>query len=117
MGDDLMHQEYKKTEKMIELENYARSLDEFIEIRRVSMAANIVDGVLIVGNRHFCPIMRMQIDNLSLDYSKHNIITDQGFIDQWGIFMSREEAFIVAERAGQIKKVFTNGILFSECYL
>ena len=85
--------------------------------RVVSMAANIVDGHLIVGNRHFCPIMQMQIDLLGLDYKKHNISHDQGFVDQWGVYMNRKEAWKVAEAAGQIKEVFTEGVLFSECYL
>lgn len=113
----MSHQEYHKTEFMLKLENYAKTLPSFNEIRRVSMAANIVDGHLIVGNRHFCPIMHMQIDALGLDCHRHDIGTDQGFIDQWGIYMSREEAWEVAKAAGQIKEVFVEGTLFSECYL
>ncbi len=81
------------------------------------MAANIVDGHLIIGNRHFCPLMTMQIDLLELDYVKHHIGVDQGFVDQWGIFMSRQEAWDVAKARGQIKEVFVEGTLFSECYL
>lgn len=27
---------------------------------------------------------------------------DQGFVDQWGVYMTREEAYQVAEAAGQI---------------
>lgn len=111
------HQDYFKSDHMIQLEAHAKSLENFNEIRRVSMAANIVDGHLIVGNRHFCPIMHMQIDRLGLNCRKHNISTDQGFIDQWGIYMSREEAWSVASKAGQIKNVLEEGVLYSECYL
>lgn len=93
--------------------------DRFNVQRVVSMAACIVDGHLIVGNRHFCPIMRMTIENLGIDpfNNQHDIGTDQGFVDQWGVWMSREEAWVVAKAAGQIKKVYTEGVLYSECYL
>jgi hypothetical protein len=113
----MKNQDYYKSERMIELEAHARKLECFHEIRRVSMAANIVDGRLIVGNRHFCPLMQMQIDSLKLDYRKHHTGYDQGFVDQWGIYMSREEAWGVAKARGQIKEVFQEGVLFSECYL
>lgn len=87
--------------------------------RVVSMAACIVDGYLIVGNRHFCPVMQMTMRNLNIDFHDyiHEMGEDQGFIDQWGVYMSREEGWEVAKAAGQIKKVFTEGVLFSECYL
>lgn len=89
--------------------------------RVVSMAACIVDGYLLVGNRHFCPLMRMTMDNLGISqyptHHLHHVGDDQGFVDQWGVYMSREEAWEVAKAAGQIKKVFTEGVLFSECYL
>lgn len=85
--------------------------------RLVSMAANIVDGHLIVGNRHFCPIMQMTIDNLKLRDENHCHDSEQGFVDQWGVYMSRQEAWKVAKEAGQIKEVFTEGVLYSECYL
>lgn len=81
------------------------------------MAANIVDGHLIVGNRHFCPIMQMTIDNLNLRDENHYHDSEQGFVDQWGVYMSRQEAWRVAKAAGQIKEVFTEGVLYSECYL
>ena len=111
------HQDYYKTEFMKNHEEWARSRESFTEVRVVSMAANIVDGHLVVGNRHWCPLMQMQVERLDLNCKKHNISTDQGFVDQWGIYMSREEAWDVAKKAGQIKEVFVEGTLFSECYL
>lgn len=86
--------------------------------RVVSMAACIVDRVLVVGNRHFCPIMHNTIELLGLDCSKHNIIHDQGFVCQHGQYMTREEAWLVAGAAGQIKRVTgEEGVLYSEDYL
>lgn len=85
--------------------------------RVVSMAACIVDGHLIVGNRHFCPVMQLTIDALKLPVEDHDCKEGQGFVDQWGVYMTRQEAWDVAKAAGQIKKVFQEGVLFSECYL
>ena len=85
--------------------------------RVISMAACIVDGVLVVGNRHFCPIMQMTIALLNLDISKHAGGKEQGFVDQYGVYLTRQEAWLVAKQSGQIKHVFTEGVLFSECYL
>jgi hypothetical protein len=59
----------------------------------------------------------MTIDNLKLDCKAHSATEDQGFVDQWGVSMSRQEAWVVAKTAGQIKEVFTEGVLYSECYL
>ena len=57
-----------------------------------------------LGPRHFSPTMH---DHITL-YDYHGIDSDkfkfgeQGFIDQFGEFMCRREAFEVAEEAGQI---------------
>lgn len=95
--------------------------ERFDTQRVVSMAACIVNGYLLVGNRHFCPLMRMTMEQMGISLSptehEHNVKDDQGFVDQWGVWMSREEAWEVAKAAGQIKKVFTEGVLYSECYL
>lgn len=86
--------------------------------RVVSMAACIVGGHLVVGNRHFCPIMHLTIEKMGLrDDAPHDMSTEQGFVDQWGVYMSRREAWDVAKAAGQIKQVFQEGVLYSECYL
>lgn len=83
--------------------------------RVVSMAACIVGGHLITGNRHYCPLMIMMMEKLGIRDEDEE--QGQGFVDQWGVYMTREEAWVVAEAAGQIKKHFTEGVLFSECYL
>ncbi len=113
----------KVTDQYVEMMMFAQPehglpvWERFETKRVVSMAACIVDGHLIVGNRHFCPIMNMTIENLGIDHKKHDVRTDQGFVDQWGVWLSREDAWKVAKAANQIKKVFTEGVLFSECYL
>ncbi len=57
--------------------------------------------MIVVGPRHYDATMREIILNLKedKDWSK----AEQGFIDQFGIFMGREEAWDVAEKADQIK--------------
>ena len=41
---------------------------------------------------------------------------EQGFVDQYGRFYTREEAWVIAEKNGQIKNhVSTPGTLYSEC--
>ena len=66
-------------------------------------AANRWEGVIVCGARHFDDIMRMQIgalhQNNKPDYSGD---WEQGFIDQWGNFHTREEALVIATEAGQI---------------
>lgn len=71
-------------------------------VRRVVCAAVLYeDGTMLVGPRHY--------DSTMLDqYKRHGIgMTEdqavQGFIDQWGKFMTREEAHKVASEQGQIR--------------
>lgn len=71
--------------------------------RRIVCAAirNKRDGSLILGPRHFDSVMRDAIKE-SKRMTWNN--ADQGFIDQQGKFLTREEAYIVATAAGQIIK-------------
>ncbi|ARK07913.1 hypothetical protein phiA829_093 [Aeromonas phage phiA8-29] len=54
----------------------------------------------------------------ALELNKRDGDYEQGFIDQWGKFMNREEALAVATAAGQINarrpKTFPETKLFSE---
>lgn len=56
--------------------------------RRVAMSACRVNGYILVGVRHFCPIMCMQMEAIGLTGDvferEHDMWTDQGFVDQWG---------------------------------
>lgn len=72
--------------------------------RRVVCAAIRVmsRGLVITGSRHFDTIMRGQ---MSASDPEERIIwglAEQGFIDQRGEFLTREEAHQVATAAGQI---------------
>ena len=81
--------------------------------RRVVCSANLFPcGTIIIGVRHWDPLMRKQAKAYGLN--KDGV--EQGFIDQWGVFMTREEAWIVAEAANQIiyRGNWGSGVLYSE---
>jgi len=74
------------------------------EQRRVVCAAiRAKDGDVMLGIRHYSPDMHKQI-RARKDGEKFSgkLDDDQGFVDQFGVFMSRAEAFLVAKAAGQI---------------
>jgi hypothetical protein len=81
---------------------------------RIVAAACIIDGTVFVGARHFDPVMRAQIKRAGLSPLTH----EQGFIDQWGRYYTREEAMDVVLVSGQpfdAKRNSGNGeMLFSE---
>jgi hypothetical protein len=92
--------------------------DPEIASPRVVCAAllNTKTGEVICGARHFDTVM-MQIIEAMGPVAKTNWRTaQQGFIDQFGNFLSREEARVVAEREGQIIRRFScpEHMLFSE---
>lgn len=82
---------------------------------RIVAAANrsSVDGILIVGARHFDACMRGQIKAMGRN---HTEFYEQGFIDQHCRFYTREEAHGVASENGQIIRRCggDEGTLFSE---
>lgn len=64
-------------------------------------------GLIICGS-----VIRAQIKAAGLT---HTDVEEQGFIDQFGVFLSREEAWEVANAVGQIfRKVSGEGTLYSE---
>ncbi len=71
-------------------------------------------GLIICGARHFDPIMRATMHKLGGFPYWGNC--DQGFINQRGEFLTREEAYVIALGNGQIKRRCggDNGTLFSE---
>lgn len=56
--------------------------------------------VTFVGVRHFDMLMNSQIRNCRLNLNKGEY--EQGFVDQYGVFMTRAEAYVVARDAGQL---------------
>jgi hypothetical protein len=83
--------------------------------RRVVCAAiRNEDGRIVIGPRHFDRVMQRSLEMMG---GQGWAMGEQGFIDQWGKFMAREDAFIVATAAGQILEKTGNqdsNELFSE---
>ena len=70
---------------------------------------NPANGKLLLGARHFDPLMHATAG------PNAKLYTEQGFIDQGGTFMDRREAWKVAEAANQIIRRFgCDGVLYSE---
>lgn len=67
---------------------------------------------IILGARHWDQFMHQQADAIGGEWAG----AEQGFIDQMGGFLTREEAWVIAESAGQIvRRVGGDGSrLFSE---
>ena len=57
-------------------------------------------GIVIMSARHFDTNMHAVCERVFGD--KPYGCSEQGFIDQRGVFMDRKEAFLVARSAGQI---------------
>lgn len=89
-------------------------MDERGQRRVVCAAVLYVDGVMLVGPRHFDATMRDQYRRLCIKVTEDQSV--QGFLDQWGSFMTREEAHKVASEQGQIRHRCggDDGKLFSE---
>lgn len=76
-----------------------------IEGRFVVCAACRYGDLIIAGARHFSPAMCSQLDRIREDRLIEADAmgkAEQGFIDQYDVFMSREEAYEVALAAGQL---------------
>lgn len=85
--------------------------------RRVVAAANRYGDVIVVADRHHSAFMNSQLKMLK----EAGLITtthtrDQGFIDNQGNFLTREEACIVAREAGQINQVRLKNNPFRELF-
>lgn len=74
--------------------------------RIVCAAIRNARGGIIVGARHYDGLMHTALNNCIdwLDWEDHSQIA-QGFIDQRGNFLTREEAFDIAEGNGQIIRI------------
>lgn len=99
-------QEQKVREALIQLgwkppAKKAGSKQEYFDdrmVRRVICAANrFPDGLILCGARHWDSVMCAQATALGIKGGNE----EQGFIDQYGVFMDRKEAMQVAKDAGQ----------------
>lgn len=78
--------------------------------RRVVCAANLysfkpesgIAPLIVTGARHYDKLMHAQIRSFDKNIWYNKIGEEQGFVDQLGVFMTREEAHIVAINAKQI---------------
>lgn len=87
--------------------------------RRIVCAAIRIRGaeadLIVAGARHFDSVMHGQLAHMVYLNPGAAKKADQGFIDQFGLFLTREEAFKVAEENGQLlNKPTIPGTLFSE---
>lgn len=73
-------------------------------MRRVVCAAiRAADGELLLGIRHYSEDMHKQlILREDADKFYYRVDNDQGFVDQFGVYMTRREAYHVAHAAKQI---------------
>jgi len=81
----------------------------------VVCAACRVNGTMVCGARHFDKVMTDQIARLPLRLSWNT--AEQGFINQFGDFLTREEAMKIVKENGQPFNIERNGgdvSLFSE---
>lgn len=68
--------------------------------------------IIVTGARHFDKIMRGIISNLKYDYKRW----EQGFIDQYGTFLTRDEALELVKENKQalVRKWSEYDTLYSE---
>jgi len=99
-----------------------------LQPRIVCAAMLMKDETIVPGVRHFSPEMRVVLHRMYGD-KYHVQVKEQGFVDQFGKFYSREDAWKMARLNGQIirptgweenpiahlpEKLEENGKLFSE---
>ena len=93
--------------------------------QRVVCSANrLSDGTIILGVRHWDEFMHQQMNailGLSTSGDKDEEISmirghEQGFVDQFGAFLTRKEALEIAKENGQIIRDlgYDPGELYSE---
>ena len=75
--------------------------------------------LVIPGTRHYSKDMALVLDQMRDKVVSEQVYgDDQGFLDQWGNYLTRKEALIVATHAGQINTRRQKGgpadTLFSE---
>lgn len=79
----------------------------------VCAAIRLEDGTIIAGARHWDTVMCGVVYKIKVRTKD----AEQGFINQWGVFLDRVEALVVAKASGQPLDMERNGstdMLFSE---
>lgn len=82
--------------------------------RIVCAAVRYLDGKMLVAPRHFDSIMHAQYAAFGITNTEDHSV--QGFVDQHCNFYTRQEAYVIAEANGQIRRRVggDEGKLFSE---
>lgn len=85
----------------------------------VCAANRFKDGLIIAGARHFDNVMHGNVQRIfKTDNRKYQCsMSQQGFIDQWGRFYNRVDAFKIVQENGQPFNLERNGsdnVLYSE---
>lgn len=74
------------------------------ERRVVCAAIRARNGEVLLGIRHYSKDMHRQISMRMDGANFHDLHDpDQGFVDQHGVYMTREEAYEVAKASGQLR--------------
>lgn len=80
----------------------------------VCAAMKMNDGLIVTGIRHFSPEMRKVLHRIYGD-KYHLKVEEEGFVDEMGKFLNREDAWILALTQNQIRKECScPGTLYSE---
>ena len=116
---------YKKMTAGNIMEDGRHRADYYGVQRRIAQAAYNFSGYIVTGTRHSCPIMHMQMTAIGNDlldewvyYNQGDYEHIQGFTDQYGTFLTREEAYPIALTAGQLLDRHEWGTtLYSESYI
>lgn len=78
----------------------------------VCAANRVKDGTILAGVRHWDNIMYGVAKRLyDSDRSVFGIDTEQGFIDQYGRFYNRKDAYDIVQKSGQPFNQERNGII------
>lgn len=90
---------------MTELEKRMKSQQKYPQMyperRMVVCAACKMGDLVVMSPRHWDIPMHWTAAHLKGTLELR--LAEQGFVDQWGVFMTREEAYQVAKRQGQIR--------------
>lgn len=101
-------------------EIYKNAMENIKKQRRIVCAANrLKDGTVILGIRHWDDFMHRTFEQIKDDDKEEDAVIghQQGFIDQWGNFVSRREAWDIALHQEQIVRTgpgFEGPDLYSE---
>lgn len=84
--------------------------------QRIVSAACRKGTIIICSPRHMDTVCRQIIDNIESDDPSWWYDAEQGFVDQFGNFLTRKEAWVIAVRQNQIIRDHDKcvGTLYSE---